>query len=119
MKQQQHESKKKVKKKSTLRHLAKPVSLLIGLWTMTTLWQITAIIKIQEEPPETCQRQKQILLSKSKFFTHCPIQSLSQWRKYIVPRTFPVQKIGKYHPFNQGIYFERVWTGGTVSYHAF
>ena len=74
---QQHESKKKVKKKSTLRHLAKPVSLPIGLWTMTTLWQITAIIKIQEEPPETCQRQKQILLSKSKFFTHCPIQILS------------------------------------------
>ena len=47
------------------------------------------------------------------------IQSLSQWRKYIVPRTFPVQKIGKYHPFNQGIYFERVWTVGTDSYHAF
>ena len=31
MKQQQHESKKKVKKKNTLRHLAKPVSLPIGL----------------------------------------------------------------------------------------
>ena len=74
MKQQRHESKEKVKKKNTLRHLATPVSLPIGLLTMTTLWQITAIIKIQEEPPERCQRQKQILLSKSKFFTHCPIQ---------------------------------------------
>ena len=82
---------RKKQKKNTLRHLAKPVSLPIGLQTMTTLGQITAIIKIQEEPPERCQRQKQILLSKSKFFSHCPIQILSQWRKYIVPRTFPVQ----------------------------
>ena len=95
-KKTQHERKKSKKKKYF--ETFSQTCFRAHWFTMTNLWLITAIIKIEAETPKRCRGQR-ILLSMFKFFTHCPLQILHLWPKYFAPRTFPVHKEASISPY--------------------
>ena len=81
------------------------------------------IIKTEAEAPEKCWRQR-MLLSKSNSLPTVPFKFCLSGQNTLRLELFQSKNrqisVSKYHftPFNQGIYIERVWTDGTVSYHA-